>query len=100
MKATVSFDAGNEVIMSIAGHVSRAMLSRYSHVRMEAKQRAPDEIASAPVCGRREAQGGSRAAAWSGRSIGGGSVIERPGSHGVVRAIRHAPVNLWFLWRI
>jgi hypothetical protein len=27
--------------MSIAGHVSRAMLSRYSHVRMEAKRRAP-----------------------------------------------------------
>jgi integrase-like protein len=30
--------AGDEVIMSIAGHVSRAMLSRYSHVRMEAKR--------------------------------------------------------------
>jgi hypothetical protein len=36
---------GHEVIMSIAGHVSRAMLSRYSHVRMEAKRRALDEIA-------------------------------------------------------
>jgi hypothetical protein len=33
--------AGDEVIMSIAGHVSRAM-----HVRMEAKRRAPDEIAA------------------------------------------------------
>jgi regulator of PEP synthase PpsR (kinase-PPPase family) len=32
--------------MSTAGHVSRAMLSRYSHVRMEAKRRALDEIAS------------------------------------------------------
>ena len=31
--------------MSIAGHVSRAMLSRYSHVRMEAKRRALDGIA-------------------------------------------------------
>jgi len=31
--------------MSTAGHVSRAMLSRYSHVRMEAKRRALDEIA-------------------------------------------------------
>jgi hypothetical protein len=30
--------------MSIAGHVSRAMLSRYSHVRMEAKRRALNEI--------------------------------------------------------
>ncbi len=38
--------AGDEVIMSIAGHVSRAMLSRYSHVRIEAKRRAPDEIAA------------------------------------------------------
>jgi hypothetical protein len=37
--------AGDEVIMSIAGHVSRAMLSRYSQVRMEAKRRAFDEIA-------------------------------------------------------
>jgi len=38
--------AGDEVIMSIAGHVSRAMLSSYSHVRMEAKRRALDEIAA------------------------------------------------------
>jgi hypothetical protein len=32
--------------MSIAGQVSRAMLSRYSHVRMEAKRRALAEIAT------------------------------------------------------
>jgi hypothetical protein len=38
--------AGDEVLMSIAGHVSRAMLSRYSHVRMEAKRHALDEIAA------------------------------------------------------
>ena len=38
--------AGDEVIMSIAGHVSRAMLSRYSHVRMEAKRRALADIAA------------------------------------------------------
>jgi integrase len=38
--------AGDEVIMSIAGHVSRSMLSRYSHVRMEAKRRALDEVAA------------------------------------------------------
>ena len=46
--------------MSIAGHVSRAMLSRYSHVRMEAKRRALDEIAVRQRRGRQEAQGGSR----------------------------------------
>ena len=38
--------AGDEVIMSIAGHVSRAMLPRYAHVRMEAKRRELDEIAA------------------------------------------------------
>jgi hypothetical protein len=32
--------------MSIAGHVARAMLSRNSLVRMEAKRRALDEIAA------------------------------------------------------
>jgi integrase len=36
--------AGDEVIMSIAGHVSRQMLSRYSHVRNEAKRKALEEI--------------------------------------------------------
>ena len=41
--------AGDEVIMSIAGHVSRAMPSRYSHVRMEAKRRALDEIAARQI---------------------------------------------------
>jgi hypothetical protein len=40
--------------MSIAGHISRAMLSHYSHVRMEAKRRALDQIA-ARRRGRREA---------------------------------------------
>ena len=32
--------------MGIAGHVSRAMLSRYSHIGMEAKRRALDGIAA------------------------------------------------------
>jgi hypothetical protein len=41
--------AGDEVIMSIAGHVSRAMLSRYSHVRIGAKRRALEEIAARQI---------------------------------------------------
>jgi integrase len=45
-KTAAESGAGDEVIMSIAGHVSRAMLSRYSHIRMEAKRRALDEIAA------------------------------------------------------
>jgi hypothetical protein len=32
--------------MNITGQVSRAMLSRYSYVRMEAKRRALDENAA------------------------------------------------------
>jgi hypothetical protein len=43
---TLRCGRGDEAIMSIAGYVSRAMLSRYSNVRMEAKRRALDEIAT------------------------------------------------------
>ena len=32
--------ASDMTIMSIAGHASRKMLERYSHIRMEAKRRA------------------------------------------------------------
>jgi hypothetical protein len=38
--------AAADLIVSIAGLVSCALLSRYSHVRMEAKRRALDEIAT------------------------------------------------------
>jgi integrase len=36
--------AGDETIMSIAGHVSRQMLTRYSHIRTEAKRHALEDI--------------------------------------------------------
>lgn len=36
--------AGDEVIMSTAGHVRPQMLSRYSHVRTEAERKALEEI--------------------------------------------------------
>jgi integrase len=36
--------AGDEIIMSIAGHVRLQMISRYSHVRNEAKRKALEEI--------------------------------------------------------
>jgi hypothetical protein len=35
--------------MAIAGHVSPKMLAHYSHVRMEAKRRALDSLASKPA---------------------------------------------------
>ena len=30
--------------MALAGHVSRAMMERYSHIRMEAKRKAVDDL--------------------------------------------------------
>jgi integrase len=37
--------ASDSTIMAIAGHVSRRMLERYSHVRMEAKRKAMETLA-------------------------------------------------------
>jgi hypothetical protein len=42
----VESGAADEAIMRIAGHVSRAMFSRYSHVRMEPNRRALDKTAT------------------------------------------------------
>jgi len=39
-KLAESAETSEETIMSIAGHVSRAMLSHYSHIRQEAKRKA------------------------------------------------------------
>ncbi len=41
--------AGDETIMAIAGHVSRRMLSRYAHIRTEAKRRALEATATKPI---------------------------------------------------
>lgn len=38
--------AGDQTIMDIARHVSRQMLARYSHIRMEAKWKALEGIVS------------------------------------------------------
>ena len=38
--------ASDSTIMAIAGHVSRRMLERYSHVRMEAKRKALEALAA------------------------------------------------------
>jgi integrase len=43
--------AGDQTIMDIAGHVSRQMLARYSHIRMEAKRKALEFIVSKPESG-------------------------------------------------
>ena len=40
--------ASDQTILSIAGHVSKEMMERYSHIRTEAKRRALDAIAQTP----------------------------------------------------
>ena len=56
----VESGAGDETIMRIAGHVSRRMLSRYAHIRREAKRKALESIvgtaASIPVPQNQEGQ--------------------------------------------
>ncbi len=48
---------GDETIRAIAGHVSRRMLSRYAHIRTEAKRRALESITTpAPTHGPAERQ--------------------------------------------
>jgi integrase len=39
--------ASDSTVMALAGHVSRAMMERYSHIRMEAKRRALDTLSGA-----------------------------------------------------
>jgi integrase len=41
--------AGDQTIMDIAGHVSRQMLARYSHIRMDAKRKALEAIVNKPA---------------------------------------------------
>src|SRR5215467_7660909 len=36
--------ASDSTVMALAGHVSRQMMERYSHIRMEAKRRAVDGL--------------------------------------------------------
>jgi len=39
--------ASDSTVMALAGHVSRAMMERYSHIRMEAKRKAVDTLSGA-----------------------------------------------------
>ena len=39
--------SSDSTIMALAGHVSRAMMERYSHIRLEAKRKAVDTLSGA-----------------------------------------------------
>ena len=41
--------ASEQTVLAIAGHLSKRMLERYSHIRMEAKRKALDAIATAEI---------------------------------------------------
>ena len=45
----VESGASDETIMAIAGHVSRRMLSRYAHIRTEAKRKALEAVATRTI---------------------------------------------------
>ena len=40
--------ASDSTIMALAGHLSRAMLERYSHIRMNAKRQAVEALSLKP----------------------------------------------------
>ena len=46
---TAECEPGDQTIRDIAGQVSRQMLARYSHIRMEARRKAPKGIVSKPA---------------------------------------------------
>ena len=50
-KLAESREASENTLMAIAGHVSRKMMEHYSHIRMEAKRKAFDDIAEEPSSG-------------------------------------------------
>jgi integrase len=41
--------ASDSTVMALAGHVSRAMMERYSHIRMAAKRKAVDDLSGADL---------------------------------------------------
>ena len=41
--------AVDQTIMNISGHVSRQMLARYNHIRMDAKRKALEAIVRKPA---------------------------------------------------
>jgi integrase len=45
-KLAESQQASDETVMSIAGHMERAMMEHYSHVRMDVKRKALESIRS------------------------------------------------------
>ncbi|MEY2414295.1 MAG: hypothetical protein QOD84_2901 [Acidobacteriaceae bacterium] len=59
----------DSTIMAIAGHVSRRMLERYSHVRMEAKRNAMEALAASTKLAGYDTTHDTKAAASSLRPV-------------------------------
>ena len=86
------------MIMSIAGHVSRAMLARHSDVRMEAKRRALDEIAARQRAAdekRKEATERQAGAGFNDFSIRGGSIITSISREPIISRRSLRPLRDW-----
>ena len=61
--------AADSTIMAIAGHVSRRMLERYSHVRMEAKRTAMEALAKGSEMGGYDTNSDTKALSQSVRVV-------------------------------
>ena len=61
--------AADSTIMAIAGHVSRRMLERYSHVRMEAKRTAMEALSKGSEMGGYDTNNDTNALPQSGRIV-------------------------------
>ena len=71
--------AGDQTIMDIAGHVSRQMLARYSHIRMEAKRRALEAVGTKEIPVDEWSEAGSPVSEEGGIVIDSGSLGHKTG---------------------
>jgi integrase len=72
-KLAESSEASEQTIMAIAGHISRAMLEHYSHIRQEAKRKALESLDNVTITSQFEtwdAQARARAEAKTAKTNG------------------------------
>jgi hypothetical protein len=68
--------------MALAGHVSRAMMERYSHVRNEAKRKAVENLSGEDF---NDGWAQNRAQFFVGKNVEGGKSLKRSGEPGRTR---------------
>ena len=74
--------AGDQTIMDIAGHVSRQMLARYSHIRMQAKRHALEQIVPAPPKDQQTAEENARSTSAGAQNGAQPNALEQTAARG------------------